>query len=143
MKKYMSIFADQDTHGGIKTWKDFIQVGAYRNSMGLFLNNKAIGAGSLEIENRSKKWVHTERMALGKSYRRKGHGVHLYEFMIAEAIKIGATRIYSSARLNKFSRRMWKEKLARIYEVKTVVHRRYCDRCRSRCKKVERYYISL
>lgn len=144
MRKYTKIFADCGTHERIRTWEQFITSGYHENSMGFYCNGVPVGEGMLMLVNKSKHWVHTEGMRLGNKFRRKGHGVPLYLAIIRQAKKIGATRIYSSTGLNKFSTRMWKYKLAKLFEVKSIeTAKRWRYRCRARCRRRPQFYIDL
>lgn len=111
-------------------------------TMGFFFKGKDIGYGDL-TRRVKKNHLHTDNVSLRKRFRRKGHGINLYIHLIESARKIGAKRIYSSTTLNKFSRRMWKEKLAKIYEVHTVRSNVMCNRCECRNRRETCYYIEL
>jgi GNAT superfamily N-acetyltransferase len=127
-----------------KRWSSFV--------MGFFLNGRPIGSGCLGKPGRylRKKLkvvlqcaLQTEDVRLEKSYRNKGHGIHLYKALIETARSIGAIRIYSSATLNDKSRRMWAEKLPRIYKVNVIHTRRPCYSCGNRTTRIEGYYIDF
>lgn len=113
------------------------------DDMYLFYKGVDIGCASLEIDNKKKKYVHSEGVSLDKKYRQKGHGIFLYIHLIDHAIRLGATRIYSSTNLNKFSRRMWKEKLPKLYKVKIQKTKSACSHCGSTHERDLRYYIDL
>jgi len=99
--------------------------------MGFFLNGETIGHGTLDRVSigKKRKWVHTEATEIYRKFRRKGHGIHLYIALVETARAIGATRIQSSRSLNRYSRRMWQEKLAKVYPVKMSKSNRPCRRC--------------
>lgn len=109
----------------------------------LYYKGKPIGEGELSLFNKKKKYLHTEGVSLDKEYRQKGHGVFLYHHLISNAIRIGATRLYSSITLNNFSRRMWSEKLPKYYKVESQRTTKPCRECGSIHKRVLRYYIDL
>lgn len=107
-------------------------------TMGFFCNGICIGSG--ELGAKSKISLHTDNTRLIKGFRNKGHGIELYMALIDHARRLGATRIYSSSNLNKHSRRMWRDKLSKLYDVKKV------NDCKCKCKrcmKEEQYYICL
>lgn len=142
MRKYNYFFAS-DRHQTIRNLRDLRAAGRYNNKLGLFLNGKAIGDGSLLILRPGNgHCVQTEYVGLSKRYKKKGHGIHLYLALIHAAKKIGAERIYSSLHLNKHSRRMWSEKLPKLFDVKEQKTRSRCRRCGHQ-KRVLRYYIIL
>lgn len=137
--KYSSVFATE-------THEPITDVNAFKRrwtifTMGFFLNGKAIGKG--DLEKQGKGVVHTDGVRLFKPFRKKGHGIKLYVHLIETARLIGAKRVYSSTNLNKFSRRMWKEKLLALYDVKTVLERKPCDTCGSMHKREKYYYIKF
>lgn len=136
-KKYTSVFA-QENHLSIGSVSE-IKKGYSSSSLFLFLNGKTeIGSGYLyRFGNNS---VNTDGVALRRGYRKKGHGIHLYFALIEAAKKIGATRIYSSTRLNKFSRRMWNVKLRKFFTVREL---QVCKNACVHCKKKNRYWIDL
>ena len=144
MRKYTSIFASH-RHTPIHTMKQFKGLRSREASLTLFCNNTMVGSGGLILQGPTT--LHTEYVGLDKGFRRKGHGIHLYFALIDTAKKIGATRIYSSSNLNKFSRRMWAEKLRGYFEVKEFRSRKRCRRCGCRCngnkKRPTQYYIDL
>lgn len=134
---YTWIFAGSEDHEPIITLKQLRLVGTYSANMGFYLNGKAIGTGSFCRENWNKKHLHSESMRLFKGHRRKGYGVELYKALISCARTLGAKRLYSSRSLNKFSRRMWKEKLGKAgFLVKNFGGCKHCGHN-------ERYYIDL
>ncbi len=123
MRTYTSILATAE-HLPVT---DVKQIKVWNTSLGLFLNGKAIGKADLVKVTR--KIVHTAGTEIYKRYRRKGHGIQLYIALVEAARSIGATRIRSDMSLNKYSRRMWQEKLAKIYPVKTRKTEQPCWRC--------------
>ena len=136
MRKYSYVFAT-DRHQPIKKLS---QLSRYDDKFAFLLNGKPIGEATLiQIEKHN---VHTEWVSLDKGYRKKGHGVWLYRLLIACAKKLGAKRVYSSKCLNKNSRRMWSEKLPKLFDVKEEKTRSKCRRCGHQ-KRVLRYYIVL
>ena len=108
-------------------------------TLGLYLNGKLLGTGQLYIARgkESRNCLHTDGTYLMPEHRRKGHGIHLYRCLIQVAKRLGATRIYSSRRLNKLSGRMWREKLKKYYNV-----RRQGGGCRE-CGRGGRFFIQL
>lgn len=138
-RRYSSIFADT-RHKNIETMRDLRTTGYACTELGFYLNGKSIGCGDLRPCD--KDCVYTEGVRLDKGHRRKGHGIHLYHALIRTAKKLGARRIYSSFRLNQFSRRMWAEKLPELYKVEQSKHRRKCHRCGFRNLR-SRYWIEL
>jgi hypothetical protein len=127
MRKYSSTFATYE-HKPIITLKD---LGRYDNHLGFFLNGKAIGHGDLNQVSigKKRKILSTSGTEIFKKYRRKGHGIHLYIALIETARLLGATQIRSDTSLNKLSRRMWEEKLSKIYPVKMARTKIPCRRC--------------
>lgn len=108
-------------------------------TMGLFCNGVEVGSG--DLKRLSATTVATDATEVRP--RKKGHGLHLYIHLIQQARRIKARRIYSSRSLNRFSRRMWAEKLAKIYKVRTLSRVKCpCRSCGSRTG-VLRYYIDL
>jgi len=140
MANYTWICAERDTHEPINTLAEMRRAGGYETSLGLFFNGVAIGTGSYSHVNWRKKWIATESVSLNKKYRRKGHGIPLYRALIAQAILMGATRLYSSDALNKFSRRMWREKLPKAGF--NVQSESMCEKPCRHCRH-GRYYIDL
>lgn len=142
MRKYTSIFASS-RHIPIHTMKQLKSLRTFEASLTLFCNNKMIGTGGLIVKGPTT--VHTDYVSLDKGFRRKGHGIRLYFALIDTARKLGASRIYSSQNLNKYSRRMWAEKLKEYFEVKEFRNRKRCRRCGCRCnrKQPTQYYIQL
>lgn len=126
-KLYEGYLAD-DAHASITELKDF--KGRYnRFTLGLLLNKKPIGTGDLMRWRGATRgdYLQTESTALRRIFRKKGHGIVLYMFLVETARILGAKRIYSSRSLNKHSRRMWEVKLAEIYNVKKIPgFCRYC-----------------
>src|SRR5258708_9899278 len=137
--KYSYIFADS-RHKKIRTMQDLKAGGYHECKFGFYLNGKPIGEGALCIFE--SKNVHTEWVHIDKKYRKKGHGIHLYRLLISCARKIGAERVYSSRNLNKLSRRMWSEKLPKLFNVRESKHSNRCRRCHVR-SAAKRYYIIL
>lgn len=139
MRKYSSIFATKE-HKPITSLKEMDK---WDNVMGFFLNGKPIGQGSLEKQRIGKKHkiVSTSGTEIYKKFRKKGHGIHLYLALIDTARSLGATQIRSDKSLNQLSRRMWSEKLAKIFPVKTARTKAPCHRCGSPGWKY--YYINL
>lgn len=107
-------------------------------TMGFFYKGEPIGSG--DLEKQGKEIVHTETVRLLKPFRKKGHGIHLYIHLIETARKIGAKRVYSSTSLNAFSGRMWREKLSKLYDVKTIYYRGACTECGGTKHKRPKYY---
>lgn len=99
--------------------------------MGFFLDEVPIGRGYIDkvMIGKKAKIVHTSGTEIFKKYRRKGHGIYLYINMIEKAREIGATEIRSDSYLNRFSRKMWKNKLPKIYPVKVHTMKSPCRRC--------------
>lgn len=116
-----------------------------QHAMGLFLGEEEIGIGYLMRCDyvRHRDVLQTEGVSLAKGKRNKGYGIILYIHLIEKARSIGARRIYSSELLNKFSRRMWRDKLPQIYTVHPVVRKRTCKRCDCTNRRVLGYYIEL
>lgn len=144
MRKYKSVLATEG-HNPIKSMSQF---GSWdRFSMGFFLNDKVVGGGDLlrvrYVPAKKKTCLQTESTFLNKKFRRKGHGIHLYHALIKHARKVGAERIYSSRTLNRYSRRMWSEKLKNFYDVCEVKSNRKCHDCGCKCRRVIGYYIVL
>jgi hypothetical protein len=115
------------------------------NTLGFFLNGKAIGSGRLEKFKigRKHKILQTSSTEIFKKFRNKGHGVPLYVALIETARQLGATRIQSDTSLNKYSRRMWAEKLMKIYPVKIRKTRRPCPHCDRDGLRRKYFYIDL
>jgi len=126
-----------------KTWSDG------SNVLGFFMrDNKGtsteLGSGELRLSSRKKKFVHTEAVGLNDDMRRKGHGIHLYFALIRAAKLIGARRVFSSRRLNKYSGNMWCNKLREVFDVVGPKKRKPCPcHCRGCCNGWGRYYIDL
>jgi hypothetical protein len=139
---YSYIYATTDEHAQITSLQQLRRVGTWQVYMGFFLNGVAIGHSRLEKVNWRKKHLHTTNMELGIKWRNKGHGIALYTAIIQLAKSLGVKRLYSDRRLNKFSSRMWKEKLKRYgYDVK--ISGGECSRPCAHCRKHARYYIDL
>ena len=139
MRKYTSLFANE-YHEKVRSLSELKRWSG--PTLALFCNGRAIGIGDLRPKDKAKKHVHTEAVALKDEFRRKGHGVHLYFALIRAAKQLGATRIYSSKTLNKFSGRMWQEKLGQFFEVKHSGPRCKC-KCRNCRYKRGWHYIDL
>jgi hypothetical protein len=141
MREYSSIFATSE-HKPITSIKDLKSRWNY-DTMGFFLNGMAIGHGSLNLISKRRKIFETSSTEIFKKFRNKGHGIHLYIALIETARSLGARQIRSDNTLNKFSRRMWQEKLARIYTVKMKKTRRPCDHCDRAGLRRKYFYIDL
>jgi Acetyltransferase (GNAT) family len=143
-KRFYEGFLADHAHLSVKSLNAF--KGRYANmTMGLHLNGKSIGTGNLMRWRGAakKEYLQTESTGLDRGYRKKGHGIILYMFLIETARILGAKRIYSSRSLNKHSRRMWADKLSRIYDVKKIPGRcRCCGRPFKHFTKPV-YYIDL
>jgi hypothetical protein len=109
----------------------------------LFYKGQFIGEGGFEIVSKKKKWLHTEGVSLQKEFRHKGHGIYLYHHLIATAVRLGCKRLYSSETLNKFSRRMWKDKLSKMYKVVFIKKSGPCDKCGHKAERIVKFYIDL
>lgn len=102
-----------------------------------------VGSGDICLKNKKKKYLHTSGTCILEKYRNQGHGIFLYISLIETARKIGAKRIYADATLNKFSTRMWSEKLPKIYKVKVRASKtEKCHTCGGPHRK-KSYYIDL
>lgn len=133
-RKYSIIFADA-SHDEVKTMKHLRK--NWEVTMGLFCNGVCVGSGELAPVQGKSKYVNTEAVSLRNPFRRKGHGIILYLYLILMAKKLGATRISSSEALNKYSKPMWGEKLAKLFR---VVGSRECKLCHRADVK---FYINL
>lgn len=125
MNRYTAVLATEE-HAPIA------KVGQCKYAMmGLFLDGVCIGHGYLEREKDGKKdkIVSTSSTEIFKKYRRKGHGIYLYINLIEKAREIGATEIRSDTSLNRLSRRMWRDKLSKIYKVEARQMKTPCRRC--------------
>ncbi len=147
-REYYYIFATP-THWRIENLIQLKRRGWDYNTLGFYIRHKdrtwtEIGAGELRLMSLKKKFVHTDGVSLNEDRRRKGHGIHLYFALIRAAKVIGAKRIYSAKRLNKFSGNMWCNKLREFFDVRGPKERKTCScRC-SQCKRRwGRYYIDL
>jgi GNAT superfamily N-acetyltransferase len=145
-RKYKSVFANGG-HKPICTWEDFRgEADWWGCEMGLFCDGVYVGSGTLKhySKDRHRRSVHTTNVALIADHQKKGHGVPLYLAFIRTAKRLGAQRIYSDYRLNRHSKRMWIEKLAKIFTVKHTLKsgRPKCSRCRH-CVHGSRFYIDL
>jgi len=139
-RKYTTIFASE-FHEPITRFARLRKYKWEAPNLALFHRGKVVGDGKLILKDRKKKYVHTEQVGLLDKYRRKGHGIYLYVALIEAARTLGATRIYSSKHLNRFSGRMWAEKLKKLYD---VIHVR--RRCKCKCRGCIRqgfHYINL
>ena len=140
MRKYTSIFATPE-HKLITSTRE---LNRWDNLLGFFLNGKVIGSGRIEkFRKRNQKIVNTSSTEIFKKYRNKGHGIELYKALIETARKIGAKQIRSDMSLNKFSERMWRDKLSKIYPVKLCKTRKECHNCQSTHLRRKYYYIDL
>lgn len=141
--KYKSILATA-THEPVKVLAQFRERW-FQSTMGFFLNGKDIGYGDLLLceYRKNRKYLQTESVRIREPFRRKGHGIQLYTHLIKTAKRLGAERLYSSAALNKHSRKMWSEKLARIYKVQPVFSRKACSFCGCKNHRAIGYYIVL
>jgi GNAT superfamily N-acetyltransferase len=140
MRKYSSIFATPE-HKLITSTRE---LNRWDNLLGFFLNGKVIGSGRIEkFRKRNQKIVNTSSTEIFKKYRNKGHGIELYKALIETARKIGAKQIRSDTNLNKFSERMWRDKLSKIYPVKLCRTRKPCSCCDSTQPRRKYYYINF
>lgn len=135
-RSYRTILATS-SHAPIETLAQLRR--EYEVCMGLFSNGIYVGKGSLCKERKNSKWLHTEYVYLGDKFRRKGHGLPLYLGLIRHARRLGATRLYSASGLNKYSKRMWEEKLAKLFDVRS----NGCAHPCKHCKKRKKFYINL
>lgn len=120
-RQYTSIFAGVQ-HQRIRTFED-----CHRwPTLGLFCNDVPVGDGQLRIINSARKYLQTDSVGLLKEFRRKGHGLPLYFALIRTAKKVGAKRLYSSHSLNKYSRKMWGEKLPKFFKVHRICGCKHC-----------------
>ena len=128
MRKYTSIFATPE-HKPITSTRELTQ---YDNMLGFFLNGEVIGSGRIEkVRKRNPNIVNTTSTEILKKYRNKGHGIELYKALIETARNIGVKQIRSDMSLNKFSERMWRDKLSKIYPVKVRKTTKPCSCCDS------------
>jgi GNAT superfamily N-acetyltransferase len=134
---YTSVFATAE-HEDI-TDLAYLRKYRYDNSLGLFKGGVCLGSAALRVKGPD---AVTSHVFLKKEHRKKGHGIPLYLHLIFTAKRLGARRLWSDTRLNKFSRRMWSEKLAKLFKVKVSRQTDKCRCCGERSKK-ERYYIEL
>lgn len=139
---YEYVFATRDGHQPIRTLEELRKCGYFSASLGLFWNGVFVGSAELDKKNWKKKWIHTDAVGLDEKFRRKGHGLALYIALIDCAAALGAKRLFSSTALNKYSGRMWREKLRKAgYDVKTVG--RGCSHPCKHCRRNPVYYINL
>jgi hypothetical protein len=128
MNRYSAILATEEHHPitNVDECRRF-----HCTMMGFFLDGVPIGHGYLERVKigRKDKILHTSSTEIFRKYRRKGHGIYLYINLVEKAREIGATEIRSDYSLNRFSRKMWKNKLPRIYTVKAHTMKSPCRRC--------------
>lgn len=104
----------------------------------LYCNGEYLGKG--ELTRVGNKNLSTGSVGLEKKHQRKGHGIKLYLAFIQAARRIGAKKLYSDFSLNKFSKRMWDEKLATRFVVKKTVNcKKACRHCQARVRR----YITL
>src|SRR5579859_1382767 len=141
--KYKSVLATE-AHKPVSSMNMFRRYDRF--AMGFYLKDEVIGGGELMrvryVAHKKKTSLQTESVSLNKEFREKGHGIHLYRHLIAHAKACGAERIYSSRNLNKYSRRMWSEKLSKLFIVVPV--KRKCRECGGTCAvKPAGYYIQL
>lgn len=142
-KRHYEGYLADEAHKSVKNLKEF-KSRYMRFTMGLHLNGKSIGQGDLMRWRGATKrdYLQTESTSLYRGRRRKGHGIILYIFLVEMARMLGAKRIYSSRSLNRHSRRMWADKLSRIYNVKEIPGCcRVCNRPFARGKAV--FFIDL
>lgn len=141
-RQYSSIIATEG-HTPLSSISQFGRYASYQ--MGLTLRNTEIGSGFLQrwrgANRRHKFYLQTESTGLNRGFRKKGHGIILYICLIESARALGARRIYSSKTLNRYSRRMWEEKLGRFYKVGTYQIR--CGECGCKRHKEPRFFIDL
>ena len=123
-RKYSVIFAD-GSHEKIKSMKHLRQ--NWDVTMGLFCNGVCVGSGELAPVTNYFSRVGTEAVSLRNPFRRKGHGLVLYLYLILMAKKLGATRIESSEALNRYSKCMWSEKLAKLFK---IIGKGKCKHCK-------------
>lgn len=136
-RKYIARFRFRG--GAVKSLKDLEgETWGERGVLWFYCNGEYIGAG--DLHRLGKTGVNTEGVALEKEFRRKGHGLPLYLALIKAAKRIGAKSISSSKRLNKFSRRMWSVKLAKLFPVKS---KGVCPRSCRHCRRKARYTITF
>lgn len=141
MRCYTYIFASV-RHRPIRTLAQRKKLGRWDSNFVFLLNGKPIGEADLRPYKGD--CLHTAKVGLDRGSRRKGHGLPLYLALIRCARRLGATRLYSDSRLNKFSRRMWATKLARLFVVNEMRGQGFCRHCgrRHRCQ-ARRYFIVL
>ena len=131
--KYSYIFADE-YHQNIRTLEELT---SKWDILSLFFNENALGKAYLRLLSKRYKTLQTECVELKDEYRYKGHGIHLYFALIRAAKNLGATKIQSSRYLNRFSRKMWKIKLAKYFDVTAEIG---CNCKCWRCRKNGGYY---
>jgi hypothetical protein len=140
VKEYSSIFATS-LHEPINSIDDLKKY-SY-DTMGFFLNGKPIGNGCLSLTKKRAKILQTSSTEIFKKHRFKGHGIHLYIALIETARSIGARQIQSDTSLNKYSKRMWSEKLPKIYPVKIRKTLQPCTHCDRGGLRRKYFYIDL
>ena len=139
MRKYNSIFATEE-HKVITSVRE-LKKRWDGGKLGFFLNGKVIGYGYLyKSPNHG---VHTSGTQILEKYRKQGHGIELYKALIETARSIGATHIRSDVSLNKFSRRMWRDKLSKLYDVRKRMSYRPCSHCGRGGPNFRYFYINF
>jgi GNAT superfamily N-acetyltransferase len=113
------------------------------NNMFLFYKGELVGEADLDLVSKRKMYLHTDGVSLEKEHRKQGHGIHLYHHLISTAIRIGCKRLYSSTILNKFSKRMWRDKLSKFYKVVTIFTNTPCPDCGCSGRRPKQFYIDL
>ncbi len=148
MRKYLYVFATA-THRKIEYFHQIVKKGWGGSVLGFYMRDERgtlteLGSGELCLSHRTKKYLYTEAIGLNDDMRRKGHGIHLYFALIRAAKSIGARRLYSSERLNKYSGNMWCNKLREFFDVVGPKQKKPCRcRCHSCKRQWGRYYIDL
>lgn len=138
MRKYTSIFATEE-HQPITSIRYFKKRWD-GGKLGFFLGGKLIGYGYLYKS--TKTVVHTSGTQILDKYRKKGHGIELYKTLIETARSIGATQVRSDTSLNKYSRRMWRDKLSKLYDVKKRMAYSPCPHC-GNTPRFKYFYINF
>lgn len=137
--RYTSIFATRE-HAPITKLS---QMKRYDNVLGLLFDGEVIGTGELDRRKNKSKVVSTSGTEIFQKYRNKGHGIHLYIELIETARRIGAKQIRSDVTLNKYSKKMWAEKLPKLYPVRIRNTRKPCSCCENTRPHRKYYYINL